>query len=623
MFTPNVEPYISILKTFAANNANRSKTAEWVIEDSITGSDNIKTLPSKVHGIVPVNSPDFIYDYTLANPNATQWGVTFNQTNSPTLNIQYQIWFNSSAVANSTTDIFGQQVISFVRGLDEAIISQLNQPGVKSSVTLDYRTKDWPTIPASTLSDGLISSFGPTFFFSCVMFIFINVLSLVVTEKELKLRQGMEIMGLLPSSYWVSHYISQTLLVLIASLLTVLIGIMFQFEVFLHTHFAVAFLTFFLFGEAMVAFAFFITTLVRRSQVSVLTGIFMFIIGLLFEFVVFNSNASAYIWWDKDTSPYLWKSFVFLPFFNFGKIFFDMTSLTTGKLDLLTGTYIKGPGFDWSSLYSPLPNAYLTQYGNNGYPPVPPPIDSWYWLLINTGVFFMATWIFDNIIPDEFGRAQPIYFIFSPNYWGISFSKNKSSSENEWIERVKNQKHLSLEDNEEAGVRAERNRVQLPDSEGEIKLINLHKKYGRSKTAVRSLSVGFSEGQVLALLGQNGAGKSTTINMLSGMTPPSGGDALVYGLSIKHRMTEIRKLMGVCPQHDILFEDLTAREHIQLYAGLKGVPNSEVEGLIKSRLTAVRLLKVENQRAGTYSGGMKRRLSLVISTLGDPKVVFL
>ena len=128
---------------------------------------------------------------------------------------------------------------------------------------------------------------------------------------------------------------------------------------------------------------------------------------------------------------------------------------------------------------------------------------------------------------------------------------------------------------------------------------------------------------ILALLGQNGAGKSTTISMLSGLTPASGGDALLYNYSVKKSISTIRKMMGICPQHDILFDDLTAREHIELYAGLKGVPKEEQEVLIQERLQLVRLLNVADVRAGTYSGGMKRRLSLVIATIGDPKIIFL
>lgn len=108
--------------------------------------------------------------------------------------------------------------------------------------------------------------------------------------------------------------------------------------------------------------------------------------------------------------------------------------------------------------------------------------------------------------------------------------------------------------------------------------------------------------------------------MLSGLTPSSAGDALIYNLSVNSAMLSIRKIMGICPQHDILFDDLTAREHIELYAGLKGLHPSKWEQLIKERLELVKLTSVADIRAGTYSGGMKRRLSLVIATIGDPKM---
>ncbi|KAJ3287593.1 ATP-binding cassette sub- A member 1 [Borealophlyctis nickersoniae] len=113
------------------------------------------------------------------------------------------------------------------------------------------------------------------------------------------------------------------------------------------------------------------------------------------------------------------------------------------------------------------------------------------------------------------------------------------------------------------------------------------------------------------------------MSMLSGLTPPSSGDALIYNFSVKSQMHRIRHIMGVCPQHDILFDDLTAREHVELYAGLKGVPKEEWGPLVEERLKAVKLENVKDKRAGTYSGGMKRRLSLVISTIGDPKIVFM
>lgn len=164
-----------------------------------------------------------------------------------------------------------------------------------------------------------------------------------------------------------------------------------------------------------------------------------------------------------------------------------------------------------------------------------------------------------------------------------------------------------------------------------MRIINLRKVYRQSwfrnspldKVAVKNTCLRLENGKLLALLGGNGAGKSTTLSILSGLTPPTSGDALFEGYSLSDDLPMIRKMMGVCPQHDLLFNDLTAREHVNLYCGLKGVPQEQVAGIMEDRLKAVRLWKVVDRNAGTYSGGMKRRLSMVISTLGDPKLIFL
>ena len=143
-----------------------------------------------------------------------------------------------------------------------------------------------------------------------------------------------------------------------------------------------------------------------------------------------------------------------------------------------------------------------------------------------------------------------------------------------------------------------------------------------SFTAVNGVSYAI-DGELLCMLGHNGAGKTTTINMLTGMLPITSGDAYVFGHSAKYDMDSIREIMGICPQHDILWDQLTGKEHLQLFAGLKGMNPDEIEEEANKRLEQVELLHVANVQAQAYSGGMKRRLSLAIALIGDPKVVFL
>lgn len=113
------------------------------------------------------------------------------------------------------------------------------------------------------------------------------------------------------------------------------------------------------------------------------------------------------------------------------------------------------------------------------------------------------------------------------------------------------------------------------------------------------------------------------MSMLSGEYPVTGGDAYFYGRSLGEGRTDIRRMLGVCPQDDILFTDLNAEEHIILYAGLKGLPSRSIPGLVEDRLKAVKLWNVRKKPTSTYSGGMKRRLSVIISTIGDPPIIFL
>jgi len=148
---------------------------------------------------------------------------------------------------------------------------------------------------------------------------------------------------------------------------------------------------------------------------------------------------------------------------------------------------------------------------------------------------------------------------------------------------------------------------------------------GAARQAVRGLSLGVSRGECFGLLGPNGAGKTTAINMLTGLLPPSGGTGIVEGLDIRQHMPSIYKLMGVCPQHDLLWEQLSGREHLRFYGRLKGLVGRELEDAVDAALKSVNLFNagVGDKLAGKYSGGMKRRLSVAISFIGSPRVVYL
>ena len=143
------------------------------------------------------------------------------------------------------------------------------------------------------------------------------------------------------------------------------------------------------------------------------------------------------------------------------------------------------------------------------------------------------------------------------------------------------------------------------------------------KVAVHDLSLGIQRCECFGLLGPNGAGKTTTLRMLEGFLDPSSGDAIVEGHSLLGGMDAIYSLMGACPQHDLLWEGLTAAEHLQFYGRLKNLAGAELARAVDQGLRSVNLQAVARDLVGSFSGGMKRRLSVAIALMGDPLVVYL
>ncbi|KAF6266062.1 hypothetical protein COO60DRAFT_1697444 [Scenedesmus sp. NREL 46B-D3] len=143
--------------------------------------------------------------------------------------------------------------------------------------------------------------------------------------------------------------------------------------------------------------------------------------------------------------------------------------------------------------------------------------------------------------------------------------------------------------------------------------------------AVADSWFGVPKGQLLCLLGPNGAGKTTSINCLIGALPPSGGDIRVMGhsLLVPGGLEVAQAVMGVCPQFDVLWDELSGREHMYIYGCIKGLPAKEVTDQGSRLLEQVQLTPAAGKRSSSYSGGMKRRLSVALALLGGPQLVFL
>ena len=149
---------------------------------------------------------------------------------------------------------------------------------------------------------------------------------------------------------------------------------------------------------------------------------------------------------------------------------------------------------------------------------------------------------------------------------------------------------------------------------------SLHKTYG-SIVAVEDLDLTVPEGSLFSLLGVNGAGKTTTIRMLTCLTEPDLGDALIFGHSIRTEAPQVQALVNASPQETAVAPYLTVRENLELIAGVYG--SRTVREDAAEMLRRMGLESVAEQRAKTLSGGWQRRLSIAMAMVSHPKLLFL
>jgi ABC-2 type transport system ATP-binding protein len=155
-----------------------------------------------------------------------------------------------------------------------------------------------------------------------------------------------------------------------------------------------------------------------------------------------------------------------------------------------------------------------------------------------------------------------------------------------------------------------------------ISIRGLQKTY-KDLTAVDKLSLDIHPGELFALLGVNGAGKTTTIRMLSCLTKPTAGDALLLGKSIVSQPGEVKKLLGVPPQETAVAPNLTVKENLELMAGVHGFSREKTAEKTVQLLETMGLSSLANKRAKTLSGGWQRRLSIAMALISEPSILFL
>uniref|UniRef100_A0A672JUL4 P-type phospholipid transporter n=1 Tax=Salarias fasciatus TaxID=181472 RepID=A0A672JUL4_SALFA len=384
----------------------------------------------------------------------------------------------------------------------------------------------------------------------------------VVYEKEARLKETMRIMGLGTGTLWFSWFISSIVPFLISAAL--LIALLKWGDILPYSDPAVVFFFLTAFATATIMQCFLISTFFSKANLAAACG------GLIY-FSLYLPYVLCVAWRDHLNSTHrVFASFLSPVAFGFGCEYFSQYEE-------------QGVGIQWYNLRSSPMEGDTYNFTT-----------SIVMLYADACIYAIAAWYIEAVFPGEYGIPRPWYFIFQVNYWG--------------------------------GVPLEADHIEPEPSNlilG-VSIRNLVKIYKKgAKLAVNHLNLKFYEGQITSFLGHNGAGKTTTISVLTGLFPPTSGTVYIKGMDIRHDMDIIRRTLGVCPQHNVLFDILTVEEHVWFYGCLKGLSEEEVNEELDTLLEDVGLLHKRHEQTKNLSGGMQRKLSVAIAFVGGSKVVVL
>lgn len=196
-------------------------------------------------------------------------------------------------------------------------------------------------------------------------------------------------------------------------------------------------------------------------------------------------------------------------------------------------------------------------------------------------IYTMLGIYLDQVLPSDYGVPKP---------WNFCCKCKKAKTVNrDDMEPLNEDDEMSLVSNPR-NFEPVADALRRQEGQGEcLKVRGLVKQFG-PKRAVNGTNLTMYKGQIFALLGHNGAGKTTTLSMLTGLLKPTAGRAEVFGIDVFEDMDEIRKVLGVCPQHDVLFRNLTPEEHLRIYSAFKGSKPSEIDQQVNQMLLDIDLV---------------------------------
>ena len=558
-----------------------SKIAEWPLIntanvvyfkdneeiDNYVQSEDYEDSPKLCFAVVFEDTIENVYEYSI------RFNQTFSVPDDARIGEEIDI-FNTDAyeptdplITSPKTEFqwqfFSSGFIQIQNWVDNYILQDItgNEDAVIMAGFVPMHFDEWDN--DSFLNN--VSFLLGFFFILTLMLPMCRMISQIVREKEEKIKENMHMMGLENSAFWCAWL---TYYLILYTLIALGISATFAFIIFSHSSFFWIFLLYWLFSFSCIAYACLVSTIFSSSKSALIVGLLFFICGYFLYFAVDDFEASESTKILASLIPNVALSLVMRNLVLYEKSYLGLTSDTIDD-----------------------------KYNNYRY-------STGYWMIaVDIAIFTVLALYFEQVWPSEWGAKRPWYFLFTRSFWSSEASERSDFPE-----------EFSKGDDEEE--------VAVTDPTKTMKIRNITKRFGEM-AAVDSLSLDIYHGQITAILGHNGAGKTTLVSMLTGLIPMTSGEMRVRNWYLSQNLTEIRKILGVCPQHNILYSELTVKEHLYLYAVFKGVPSKIRDKEVSDIMIKFNLVSHADALADTLSGGEKRKLCISIALIGDSKIVIL
>uniref|UniRef100_A0A3Q3WA41 Cholesterol transporter ABCA5 n=1 Tax=Mola mola TaxID=94237 RepID=A0A3Q3WA41_MOLML len=461
--------------------------------------------------------------------------------------------------------------------IDAAIIQMQTKRSVWSEMDLKAVMMGQPgSVEVQKFPHALISIYLVLAFTPFVTFLIVNV----AAEKEHRLKDTMTMMGLYDTAFWLSWGLLYAALVTTMSILMSIIAT--YTALFPNSDFFVIFFLIFLYGISSIFFSFMLTPLFKKPKFASTVGSMLTVVfGCLSLFTVLMNDFPQ---------PLVWLLCLLSP--------------SAFSIGIAQVVYLEAQG----------DGAVFSSLANGPHPLYVPLL----MLVVDCVLYLLLAIYLDQVLPGEYGIKRSLLYFLKPSYW----SKHRTR----YVEVS------SVYDTEVNGTLVGSESVEPVSQEFRgkeaIRINNIHKVYKEKDNvveALRGLTFDIYEGQITALLGHSGAGKSTLMNILCGICQPTDGTATIYGSPVAEiaEGSEMKQLVGICPQFNIIFDVLTVEEHLRIFAAIKGIPPADTDAEVSKVLKDLDLEKIMTAQAKNLSGGQKRKLSVAIAILGDPKILLL